>query len=84
MVVDSPPDLVRDARHGQGTPPFMHRRALALWPRLDRRALARCGSDSACIARHVARRTSLSTEVIQALIEQGDLPNEDDVRLWFG
>lgn len=45
------------------------RRALALWPRLDRRALTRCHGDAARIARFVARRTSLSPDTIAGMLQ---------------
>ncbi len=40
------------------------RRALLMWPRLDRKVLGRCGCDPVRIARYVARRTSLPLEEI--------------------
>jgi hypothetical protein len=43
-------------------------RAAALWPRLDRRALARCGCDPVCIANFVARRTRMSAKAIELLL----------------
>ncbi len=43
---------------------------MALWPRLDRRALARCGCDPARIANYVSRRTRLPTKAIEALLSQ--------------
>ena len=45
-------------------------RALALWPRLDRRALARCGCDPARIANYVSRRTRMPTKSIETLLAQ--------------
>lgn len=45
----------------------LRRRALALWPRLDRRALSRCRGD-ACIASQVAHRTSLPVETIRLML----------------
>jgi hypothetical protein len=56
-------------------------RALAIWPRLDRRALSRCGGDPRRIARLVARRTALPQEVIVLILL--DVP-ELDRELWFG
>jgi hypothetical protein len=58
------------------------RRALAMWPRLDRRALRRCASDPACIATHVARRTNLPPEIIRAILGPG--LTEEDGEIWFG
>jgi hypothetical protein len=58
------------------------RRALAIWPRLDHRALARCAHDPAALAAHVARRTKLPPETIRAILDPpvGELDGE----LWFG
>jgi hypothetical protein len=47
-------------------------RAMTLWPRLDRRALGRCGCDAHRIAAYVSRRTSLPVEVIAAMLEEAD------------
>jgi hypothetical protein len=44
------------------------RRALALWPRLNTRLIGRCRGDPWRIARVVARRTSLPTEVIVGML----------------
>ena len=62
--------------------PLLVRRALAMWPRLDRRALARCAGDPDALAAHVARRTKLPPETIRAILDPpvGDLDGE----LWFG
>lgn len=57
-------------------------RALALWPRLDRRALRRCANDPACIARLVARRTLLPPEAILVILQGG--VTDTDRELWFG
>lgn len=46
----------------------VERRALAIWPRLDRRALRRCGGDVARIAAHIARRTKMTPKAIETLI----------------
>jgi hypothetical protein len=56
---------------------------MMIWPRLDRRALARCGCDSHRIAAYVARRTSLPIEVITAILEEGG-PAESSWSLYFG
>lgn len=55
-------------------------RALAIWPRLDRRALARCHHDPRRIAALVSRRTSMPIESILALLLISDLDRET----WFG
>ncbi len=44
-------------------------RALLLWPRLDRRKLARARGDADRVARIVGRRTSLPHEAIVKLLE---------------
>jgi hypothetical protein len=45
-------------------------RAMVIWPRLDRRALARCGCDSARIANYVSRRTRMPTRSIETLLNR--------------
>jgi hypothetical protein len=45
-------------------------RAMALWPRLDRRALSRCGCDAARIANFVSRRTRMPKKAIETLLSQ--------------
>jgi len=45
-------------------------RAMALWPRLDRRALTRCGCDPARIANYVSRRTRMPKRAIETLLSQ--------------
>lgn len=55
-------------------------RALAIWPGLDRRKLARACGDPARIARLVERRTSLRRESIIGILEgrsQVDAPDSD-------
>jgi hypothetical protein len=48
------------------------RRALALWPRLDREKLRRAKDDPRRIARLVARRTTLSVETIVLMLVVAD------------
>jgi hypothetical protein len=43
-------------------------RAMALWPRLNRRSLLRCGGDPARIACYVSKRTRLPVEEIEKLL----------------
>jgi hypothetical protein len=43
-------------------------RAMVIWPRLDRRALARCGCDTARIANYVSRRTRMPARSIETLL----------------
>jgi hypothetical protein len=45
-------------------------RAMALWPRLDRRALNRCGGNPTRIANYVSRRTRLPAKAIETLLTQ--------------
>ena len=45
-------------------------RAMVIWPRLDRRALARCGCDPARIANYVSRRTRMPIRSIEALLKR--------------
>lgn len=84
MVVDSSPFRPASIEAPRRIPSALHQRALALWPRLDQRVLSRCGSDVRRIARYISRRTNLSVEAIQAILERGDTPDDDDIRLWFG
>jgi hypothetical protein len=61
----------------------LERRALALWPRLDRAALRRCRQDPARIAALIARRTALSPETIKQVLLMPAVSDED-VSTWFG
>jgi hypothetical protein len=61
----------------------IEQRALLLWPRLDRRALARCRHDLEAITRLVGRRTSLPRDSIRALLAAPVVSGEDRER-WFG
>lgn len=59
------------------------RRALALWPRLDAKALRRCGHDPRRIAALVSRRTSLSAEAIRSMLAMPHV-TDDEAATWFG
>ncbi len=59
------------------------RRALALWPGIDPRALRRCHHDPKRIARLVARRTLLSVESIQVMLTRPWVSREE-AETWFG
>ena len=59
------------------------RRALALWPGIDRRALARCRHDVARIVSLVCRRSRQTPESIRALLGGLTGPREEGT-LWFG
>ena len=68
---------------GDGIACLYNLRALSIWPRLDRRALSRCGCDPQRIARLVARRTSLPIETVLGLI-LGPSASPVDIQTWFG
>jgi len=61
----------------------LERRAIALWPALDRRALARCHHDLACVSRLVARRSHLSPTTVRVLLGTPPVTPED-AACWFG
>jgi hypothetical protein len=61
----------------------LERRALALWPRLDRAALRRCHDDASRIAALVARRTSLPPEAIRDLLTMPAVATTE-IDTWFG
>jgi hypothetical protein len=46
----------------------VERRALAIWPRLNRRALRRCHGDPKRIAVQIAHRTKMAPKAIEKLI----------------
>ena len=46
-------------------------RALAMWPRLDRRKLSRTRGDPRRVARLIERRTALPREAILGILEGG-------------
>ncbi len=76
-------ELVRDGSvrgDGSGT---LERRALALWPRLDRAALRRCHNNAHRIAALVARRTTMPPEAILSVLTMPPVADED-VDTWFG
>ena len=56
-------------RRGQDPCPAQVR-AMALWPRLDRRSLSRCGCDPSRIANYVSHRTRMPATAIEALISE--------------
>jgi hypothetical protein len=45
-------------------------RAMALWPRLDRRALARCGCDPARLALYISHRTRMPVSAIEKILSE--------------
>lgn len=62
---------------------FLERRALGLWPRLDKSALRRCHGDVKKIAHLVSRRTTLPPEAIVKVLLMPTV-NDDEVGHWFG
>lgn len=64
-------------------PTSLERRALALWPRLDRQALRRCRHDPARIAALISRRTALPPETIRQVLLMPEVSDED-ISTWFG
>lgn len=67
----------------RAVPGGVERRALLLWPRLDRTALRRCNADPDRIAALVARRTTLSPEEIKSVLTMPRV-TEEEVDTWFG
>ena len=61
----------------------LEQRALALWPRLDLKAIRRCAGDGRCIVRVVARRTTLPADAIRCLLLLPPV-SKDEVSTWFG
>jgi hypothetical protein len=61
LVSELRPRATRDRR----VRPAAEIRALAVWPRLDRRILDRCRGEPGCLARAIARhRTTMSAEQV--------------------
>ena len=58
-------------------------RALALWPRLDRRSLRRCAGDPKRMVALISRRTKLPREAILALL-LGTSVSSVEADCWFG
>jgi hypothetical protein len=46
----------------------VERRAMAIWPRLNHKALHRCQGDPTRIAAQVSRRTKMTTKAIRKLL----------------
>jgi hypothetical protein len=61
----------------------MERRALLLWPRLDRAALRRCNDDPDRITALVARRTTLPPDAIRSVLVMSSV-TDDETATWFG
>jgi hypothetical protein len=60
------------------------RRAMVAWPRLDRRALRRCGNDPRRIATIVTHRTSLPRVVVLQILETAPMLTREEDEFWFG
>ena len=58
-------------------------RALAIWPRLDRRALRRCACDPKRMAALISRRTRLPPEAILNMLLASPLTRAE-AEYWFG
>jgi hypothetical protein len=72
--------------HGDPTPARaseVEQRALALWPRLDRKAIRRCAGSTRCIVSVVARRTTLPSDAIRLLLLMPGV-SRDEGSTWFG
>jgi hypothetical protein len=75
---------LQQARPGFVSPAqALERRALALWPRLDRAALRRCRQDPGRIAALISRRTALSPESIKQVLLM-PVVTDEEVSTWFG
>ena len=59
----------RNSRNEPALAGDVRARALAVWPRLDRKKLTRTCGDPRRVARLVARRTALSPEAILGILE---------------
>ncbi len=75
--------LARSGMAGSDGFGALERRALALWPRLDRAALRRCHSDAHRIAALVARRTTMPPEAIFSVLMMPSVA-DDEIGTWFG
>ena len=62
---------------------LLRRRALAIWPRLDRAALRRAGEDVDRVASIVERRSSLPRESIIGILRMPEV-TDDEAATWFG
>jgi hypothetical protein len=61
----------------------VERRALAIWPSLDRRALRRCKHDPRRIAALIGRCTSLTPDTVLGMLTMAGLSPEERED-WFG
>lgn len=77
------PSAGRRGTRGQAWDTDLERRALALWPRLGRSALRRCGHDPERVAALVSRRTNLEIDTIRRVLMACSV-TDDEVATWFG
>lgn len=75
------PHRTRLAIGGESCP--LDSRALALWPRLDRRSLRRCGCDPTRMVALISRRTGLPQETILGML-LGTSVSRAEADRWFG
>ncbi len=75
--------IARSGASGTCASDALERRALAIWPRLDRSALRRCHSDAHRIAALVARRTTMPPEAILNVLTMPAV-TDDEIDTWFG
>jgi hypothetical protein len=61
----------------------LEERALALWPRLDCKAVRRCAGDAQCVVRVISRRTALPADAILSLLLM-PFVTQDEGATWFG
>ena len=64
-------------------PTALANRALAVWPRLDKAALRRCGNDPGRMADLISRRTALPPESIRKILVMTIVSYEEG-ETWFG
>ncbi len=59
----------------------LERRALRLWPQLDRRELARCGGDPEQVADLIARHANLTVDAVTGILAS---PDRTEPTFYFG
>jgi hypothetical protein len=68
FVAVEPRVVSRESRSRAVCPAVL--RAMTIWPRLDRRELARRGCDHARLAKYISRRTRMPLRSIEILLER--------------
>ena len=76
-------ELARGGSVRSEGPGALEKRALVLWPRLDRAALRRCKNDAHRVAALVARRTTMPPEAILNMLTMPRVA-DGDIDTWFG